>query len=182
LQDENEATIVDDGADGRKRRRQNGLEEEEEVRDENEQEPVVRARAAAAAAAASGKLGRRRYVGASDIGAYELQEKLGEGTFGVVWKGLRRATSGAGAGAGTGAGSSSGDSSSSALRSLTNETGVHIEETEEQEEERLVRTQGLKVRKGDVVALKQIILHNETDGVSSSAKEHLGKMNRRPAE
>ncbi|KPV71784.1 uncharacterized protein RHOBADRAFT_19042, partial [Rhodotorula graminis WP1] len=54
----------------------------------------------------------RSYVGCSDIAEYEKQGKLGEGTFGVVWKG-----------------------------------------------------RGLRVRHGDVVALKQIIFHNEGDGM-----------------
>jgi len=80
----------------------------------------------------------RSYVGCSDIGEYEKQGKLGEGTFGVVWKGVRG-----------GRGKLWGD-------------------REREEEERLVRERGLRVRHGDVVALKQIIFHNEADGVRPS--------------
>lgn len=101
---------------------------------------------------ARSQLLRRRYVGASEIGTYELQEKLGEGTFGVVWKGLRRSTVFA--------------STGGAHVKDTN-TGAQHGDYDADEEERLVRMQGLKVRRGDVVALKQIILHNETDGVSN---------------
>lgn len=81
----------------------------------------------------------RVFVGSSHIKEYTLQEKLGEGTFGVVWKGVKGQIE-----------------------------GVAAEEVEriEKQEEKLVQ-QGLKVRRGDVVALKQIILHNEGDGVSS---------------
>ncbi|GAA5847505.1 hypothetical protein JCM9279_000516, partial [Rhodotorula babjevae] len=77
----------------------------------------------------------RSYVGCSDIGEYEKQGKLGEGTFGVVWKGVRG-----------GRGKLWGD-------------------REREEEERLVKERGLRVRHGDVVALKQIIFHNEGDGM-----------------
>lgn len=80
----------------------------------------------------------RRYVGSSHIGEYTLQEKLGEGTFGVVWKGLRGGPASA--------------------------TGPAAEE----EEARLLQ-RGLRVKRGDVVALKQIIFHNEGDGVSARA-------------
>lgn len=81
----------------------------------------------------------RTFVGSSHIKDYTLQEKLGEGTFGVVWKGVKGQIN-----------------------------GVPEEEVKriEQQEEELVE-RGLKVRRGDVVALKQIILHNEGDGVSS---------------
>lgn len=60
------------------------------------------------------------YVGSSPVSAYNLAEKLGEGTFGVVWKATRKA----------------------------DDAG--------------------KAKKGAVVALKEIILHNEGDGVSSA--------------
>lgn len=58
------------------------------------------------------------FVGASEIGEYDLKEKLGEGTFGVVWKGIRK----------------------------NDDRG--------------------RVKKGQVVALKEILVHNESDGVS----------------
>ena len=41
------------------------------------------------------------------------------------------------------------------------------EDREKEEEEALVK-KGLRVRKGDVVALKQIIFHQENDGVRPS--------------
>ncbi|GAA5820662.1 hypothetical protein JCM3770_004955 [Rhodotorula araucariae] len=75
------------------------------------------------------------YVGCSDVGEYQLMEKLGEGTFGVVWKGVRGAR------------------------------GALWGEREREEEERRVRERGLRVRRGDVVALKEIIFHNEGDGM-----------------
>lgn len=57
------------------------------------------------------------FVGASEIGEYDLKEKLGEGTFGVVWKGIRK----------------------------NDDRG--------------------RVKKGQVVALKEILVHNESDGM-----------------
>ncbi|GEM08090.1 P-TEFb-associated cyclin-dependent protein kinase Cdk9 [Rhodotorula toruloides] len=80
----------------------------------------------------------RKYVGCSHISEYSLNEKLGEGTFGVVWKGMR----------------GRGNAPVSAVEA----------EKEKEEEEKLVKV-GLRVRKGDVVALKQIIFHNEGDGL-----------------
>ncbi|GAA6002904.1 uncharacterized protein JCM10292_001366 [Rhodotorula paludigena] len=77
----------------------------------------------------------KQYIGSSHIREYTLQEKLGEGTFGVVYKGVR------------------------------GKQGVVVSELEREEEDRLVRERGLRVRKGDVVALKQIIFHNEGDGL-----------------
>ncbi|BGP56133.1 serine/threonine protein kinase, CMGC, CDC2/CDK sub [Rhodotorula sphaerocarpa] len=76
----------------------------------------------------------RKYVGCSHISEYTLQEKLGEGTFGVVWKGLR-----------------------GGANSPTSQMTV-------EEEAQLVK-RGLRVKRGDVVALKQIIFHNEGDGL-----------------
>ncbi|BGP49219.1 serine/threonine protein kinase, CMGC, CDC2/CDK sub [Rhodotorula kratochvilovae] len=75
------------------------------------------------------------YVGCSDVGEYQLKEKLGEGTFGVVWKGVRGAK------------------------------GAVWGEREREDEERRVKERGLRVRHGDVVALKEIIFHNEGDGM-----------------
>lgn len=100
----------------------------------------------------SSQLDARQYVGSSDIARYELKEKLGEGTFGVVWRGIRAGVVGP---VGGGGGRVRGDEAT--------------KERERLEEDRLVREQGLKVRQGDVVALKQIIFHNETDGVSVPA-------------
>ncbi|GAA5871594.1 hypothetical protein JCM16303_000804 [Sporobolomyces ruberrimus] len=74
------------------------------------------------------------FFGASHISEYTLQQKLGEGTFGVVYKGVRG-----------------------------KEGAVVTSEERENEEENWKR--GLRVRKGDVVALKQIIFHNEGDGL-----------------
>lgn len=79
------------------------------------------------------------FYGASHISEYTLQQKLGEGTFGVVYKGVR---------------GKEGD-------------GDAVSEAE-REKENLAWAKGLRVRKGDVVALKQIIFHNEGDGVSLS--------------
>lgn len=76
----------------------------------------------------------RKYVGCSHISEYTLQEKLGEGTFGVVWKGLRG--------------------------------GFNPATAASAEEESQLLQKGLRVKRGDVVALKQIIFHNEGDGVS----------------
>lgn len=78
-----------------------------------------------------------KFFGASHISEYTLQQKLGEGTFGVVYKGVRGP-----------------------------ENAVVSEKEREEENENWKR--GLRVRKGDVVALKQIIFHNEGDGVSLS--------------
>ena len=80
----------------------------------------------------------RVYVGSSHISDYTLQEKLGEGTFGVVWKGVKGQIAGV--------------------------SDAEVKKIEEQEEQ-LVK-QGLKGRRGQAVALKQIILHNEGEGVS----------------
>lgn len=76
----------------------------------------------------------RKYVGCSHISEYTLQEKLGEGTFGVVWKGRRG--------------------------------GVDPATNMSADEEAQLVQRGLRVKRGDVVALKQIIFHNEGDGVS----------------
>ncbi|KAK4054616.1 serine/threonine protein kinase, CMGC, CDC2/CDK sub [Microbotryomycetes sp. JL221] len=87
--------------------------------------------------AALNRIQRRDFVGSSSIKQYTLKEMLGEGTFGIVWKGIRGG-----------------------------ESGLNDEEVEaiRAREDRLVE-QGLRVRHGDVVALKQIILHNESDGM-----------------
>ncbi|GAA5948630.1 hypothetical protein JCM3765_004949 [Sporobolomyces pararoseus] len=75
-----------------------------------------------------------QFFGASHISEYTLQQKLGEGTFGVVYKGIR------------------------------GKEGAVVTE-EEREIENQSWKRGLRVRKGDVVALKQIIFHNEGDGL-----------------
>ncbi|GAA5981221.1 hypothetical protein JCM5350_006066 [Sporobolomyces pararoseus] len=75
-----------------------------------------------------------QFFGASHISEYTLQQKLGEGTFGVVYKGIR------------------------------GKEGATVTE-EEREMENQLWKRGLRVRKGDVVALKQIIFHNEGDGL-----------------
>ncbi|KAK4705909.1 hypothetical protein P7C70_g297, partial [Phenoliferia sp. Uapishka_3] len=59
----------------------------------------------------------RPYIGSSHISQYSLHEKLGEGTFGVVWRGVRKAESAG------------------------------------------------KAKKGAVVALKEMIIYNEMDGM-----------------
>ncbi|GAA5936569.1 uncharacterized protein JCM15063_001924 [Sporobolomyces koalae] len=74
------------------------------------------------------------FFGASHIDEYTLQQKLGEGTFGVVYKGIR---------------------------GKENE----VVSAEEREVEKQNWHRGLRVKKGDVVALKQIIFHNEGDGL-----------------
>lgn len=79
------------------------------------------------------------FVGSSHISEYTLKTKLGEGTFGLVWLGIRGKV----------------DNKGNALA----RSGV------DKEEEKLV-SRALKVRKGDVVALKEILVHNESDGVS----------------
>jgi len=87
-----------------------------------------------AEAAGKAQVGKMAFVGASHISEYQLQQKLGEGTFGVVWKGIRDKGKG----------------------------------RESATQEQALVDRGMKVRKGDVVALKEIILHNEMDGVSSA--------------
>lgn len=94
-------------------------------------------------------LDARKYIGCSHIREYALKEKLGEGTFGIVWKGIR------------GGGERKTNGKEIAL------TVQMREDEERQEEEELVK-RGLRVRKGDVVALKQIIFHSEGDGVRLS--------------
>ncbi|GAA6018184.1 hypothetical protein JCM10207_002860 [Rhodosporidiobolus poonsookiae] len=105
---------------------------------------------AAAAAELDAQLASRRYLGSSHIREYTLQEKLGEGTFGVVWKGVRGAVDQ--------------PSAPGALSVLPAGFGVERDQREVREEEELVK-RGLRVRKGDKVALKQIIFHNEGDGL-----------------
>ncbi|BGP71310.1 serine/threonine protein kinase, CMGC, CDC2/CDK sub [Rhodotorula toruloides] len=107
-----------------------------EMNDAEVDELITRARAESSSSAVS-KV-ERKYVGCSHISEYSLNEKLGEGTFGVVWKGMRGG----------------------------NKVAVSAAEAEKEkeEEEKLVKV-GLRVRKGDVVALKQIIFHNEGDGL-----------------
>ncbi|GAA5972937.1 hypothetical protein JCM21900_006302, partial [Sporobolomyces salmonicolor] len=78
------------------------------------------------------------FIGASHISEYTLQEKLGEGTFGVVWKGVR---------------------------GKVDAKGKAVAREEDDAEEEAMVKRGLRVRKGDVVALKQIIFHNEGDGM-----------------
>ena len=89
------------------------------------------------AAATPAPLSERKYVGCSHISEYTLQEKLGEGTFGVVWKGRRG--------------------------------GVDPATNMSADEEAQLVQRGLRVKRGDVVALKQIIFHNEGDGVSPAS-------------
>ncbi|GAA5911878.1 hypothetical protein JCM6882_005227 [Rhodosporidiobolus microsporus] len=105
-------------------------------------------------AAVDAALAERKYVGSSHIREYTLQEKLGEGTFGVVWKGIR------------------GRDDRKDLRGVGGSQPAGFAAAKEQqerekeraEEEQLVK-RGLRVRRGDVVALKQIIYHNEGDGM-----------------
>ncbi|BGP63309.1 serine/threonine protein kinase, CMGC, CDC2/CDK sub [Rhodotorula toruloides] len=107
-----------------------------EMNDAEVDELVARARAESSSSSATRI--ERKYVGCSHISEYSLNEKLGEGTFGVVWKGMRGG----------------------------NKAPVTATEAEKEkeEEEKLVKV-GLRVRKGNVVALKQIIFHNEGDGL-----------------
>ncbi|GAA5865242.1 hypothetical protein JCM1840_003961 [Sporobolomyces johnsonii] len=84
------------------------------------------------------KGGEHTFIGASHISEYTLQEKLGEGTFGVVWKGVR---------------------------GKVDAKGKAVAREEDDAEEEAMVKRGLRVRKGDVVALKQIIFHNEGDGM-----------------
>ncbi|GAA6064689.1 hypothetical protein JCM10212_002407 [Sporobolomyces blumeae] len=79
-----------------------------------------------------------RFMGSSHISEYTLQDKLGEGTFGVVYKGVR---------------------------GKADAKGAFTATAEERQEEERLWARGLRVRKGDVVALKQIIFHNEGDGL-----------------
>lgn len=83
-----------------------------------------------------------RFIGASDISRYEIMNIVGEGTFGVVYKGRRKAPA-----------------------SSSRDTGLKKNKALEDGEDELV-ARGLRVRIGDVVALKELILHNKDDGVS----------------
>ncbi|KAM0789445.1 hypothetical protein ACM66B_000268 [Microbotryomycetes sp. NB124-2] len=86
--------------------------------------------------AALAEMQARDWVGVSSIKEYTLKEMLGEGTFGVVWKGIRG-----------------------------REQVAPLELDEIKKKEEALVERGLKVRQGDIVALKQIILHNESDGM-----------------
>lgn len=79
-------------------------------------------------------------AGSSKVSEYTLQQKLGEGTFGVVWKGIRGKV----------------DKGKSVVSNAA-----------EEEREAEMAEKGGKVKRGDVVALKEIILHNAADGVSA---------------
>ncbi|GAA5835964.1 hypothetical protein JCM11251_006615 [Rhodosporidiobolus azoricus] len=108
--------------------------------------------------AVDAELQQRKYIGSSHISEYTLKEKLGEGTFGVVWRGIR------------GPGEKEKDRGGGGGRVATQPAGFAAQQEQEErarekrEEDELVK-RGLRVRRGDVVALKQIIYHNANDGM-----------------
>lgn len=90
------------------------------------------------------------FFGTSALDDYELEEKLGEGTFGVVHKARRKVGS---------------------VKSL-------LPEEAEKRVARACRRRAVarretecksKVKEGDVVALKKIVMHNDMDGVPITA-------------
>ena len=85
--------------------------------------------------------------GSSRLDDYELSEKVGEGTFGVVHKGQRK---------------------EGTVKSMTQREAVRYFRRVKRGE---VDTEGpkSKVSEGDVVALKKIIMHNDMDGVPITA-------------
>lgn len=92
-------------------------------------------------------LTERVYVGTSKIGEYTLQQKLGEGTFGLVYKGIR------------------------GIAEPNGTKPKKMSFSEQAREDKLIKA-GSLVKNGDVVALKEIILHNAGDGVSLFSNLH----------
>jgi hypothetical protein len=83
--------------------------------------------------------------GCSKLDDYKLEEKLGEGTFGVVHKARRKA--------GT-------------VQVLSED---EMKQRRLHERTALPKTYQSKVKEGDVVALKKIVMHNDMDGVPITA-------------
>jgi serine/threonine protein kinase len=99
-------------------------------------------------------INKKCFVGVSSITSYELVEKLGEGTFGEVFKGIYRGRLYA---------------QQQKLQQATQKTADYVAESSdddvEETDDRTIETKG-SVKSGMVVALKRIIVHNELDGVS----------------
>lgn len=103
------------------------------------------------------KVQARSYTlfGASPLGQYILEEKLGEGTFGVVHKARRK------------------DSSVSVMPPVEHDRRfkkamkrrLRLGKSAEDDES----TGASRVQEGDVVALKKIVMHNDMDGVPITA-------------
>ncbi|KAI5477903.1 P-TEFb-associated cyclin-dependent protein kinase Cdk9 [Pseudohyphozyma bogoriensis] len=94
-----------------------GQSEEEKAQAAEAQARIARRKAAKGGDGDVWDDDERKFPGCSDVKDYEKQEKLGEGTFGVVYK----------------------------ARRVAPDSG--------------------RVKKGDVVALKEILVHNESDGM-----------------
>ena len=90
---------------------------------------------------------RFKFFGSSRLSDYELNEKIGEGTFGVVHKAVRKK--------GTVKAASKDELSRRHQRSCLRGGDVLMPES--------------KVKEGDVVALKKIVMHNDMDGVPITA-------------
>lgn len=97
------------------------------------------------------KAGSFTLFGTSRLDDYELSEKLGEGTFGVVHKARRKAGS---------------------VRTLPAREAA--KRSARSARARVVRGRkqvpcASKVQEGDIVALKKIVMHNDMDGVPITA-------------
>lgn len=113
----------------------------------------------------------KHYIGVSPLRAYELIEKLGEGTFGEVYKGVYRGRWYA---------------RKQKMDEMTSQTKMTIQDESSDEDEEGVDDGILElnssVKAGMVVAVKRIIVHNELDGVSfvplRSFNPHCGLLTR----
>ncbi|OAV99467.1 CMGC/CDK/CDK9 protein kinase, partial [Puccinia triticina 1-1 BBBD Race 1] len=99
---------------------------------------------------------KKCFVGVSSIASYELIEKLGEGTFGEVFKGIYRGRLYAQ------------QQKLQASPKNTLDHGLESCDDESETEDRIFETKS-KVKSGMVVALKRIIVHNELDGLPITA-------------
>ncbi|KNF03340.1 CMGC/CDK/CDK9 protein kinase [Puccinia striiformis f. sp. tritici PST-78] len=118
---------------------------------------------------------KKPFIGVSSIKSYELVEKLGEGTFGEVFKGIYRGKLYAQQQK-LEQGSSSNRNIDGNLdhpgrsESEEEEDDDHVDcETTTKKDDGGVHSQKSRVKAGMVVALKRIIVHNELDGLPITA-------------
>ncbi|MBW0497128.1 hypothetical protein O181_036843 [Austropuccinia psidii MF-1] len=104
---------------------------------------------------------KKIFVGVSSIESYELLDKLGEGTFGEVFKGIYRGRQYA-----KNQNSSSKIIHQSSFSSSDNDDHDHDDQADL--DDNLIQIKS-KVKIGMVVALKRIIIHNELDGLPITA-------------